>query len=99
MRTNRLPRWRVLLGGCLFAAACATAPKTAASPPRAKDSAPEKIAAQRAAAPHSVQLEPDDERWGFEAARERRRQQDAARAAKVDAMRDKGVDVTTPPAR
>lgn len=96
MTANRLPRWRVLLGGCLFAAACATAPKTVASNPRAKDTAPEKIAAQRAAGPHSLQLEPDDERWGFEAARERRRQQDAAKAAKADAMRDKSVDVTAP---
>ena len=96
MTANRLPRWSVLLGGCLFAAACATAPKTAASPPRVKDSAPEKIAAQRAAAPHGVQLESDDERWGFEAARERRRQKDAAKAAKADAMRDKSVDVATP---
>jgi len=93
MTTDRMSGWRVLVGGCLLAAACATAPKTVASSPRVKDSAAEKIAAQRAAAPHGVQLESDDERWGFEAARERRRQQDAAKA---DAMRDKSVDVTTP---
>jgi hypothetical protein len=91
MTANRIPGWRVLMCGCLFAAACATAPKPVASAPRAKDSAPEKIAAQRAAAPHSVQLEAEDERWGFEAARERRRQQDAAKV-------NKAVDVTTPPA-
>lgn len=97
MTTNRLSGWRLLTGGLLLATACATSPKTVASTPRAKDSAPEKIAAQRAAAPHSVQLEADDERWGFEAARERRRQQDAAKAAKADAMRDKSVDVTTAP--
>ena len=36
------------------------------------DSAPEKIAAQRAATP-GLQLERDDDRWGLEAARERRR--------------------------
>jgi hypothetical protein len=36
------------------------------------DSAPEKLAAQRSAAPHGLQLEQEDERWGIEAARARR---------------------------
>ena len=40
-----------------------------------KDRAPEKIASQRAAG-RGLDLERDDERWGFEAARERRRAQD-----------------------
>ena len=91
---------RTLMGATLLFAACATAPRTTSSPPRAKDSASEKVAAQRAAAPHSVQLEPDDERWGIEAARERKAQQDAARARKQqDAAVGKSVDVTTPPAK
>ena len=60
------------------------------------DAAPEKIAAQRAAGPHSAQLELDEERWGFEAARERRRENDARKAQKQPARADKDVDVTTP---
>ena len=39
---------------------------------RLKDGAPEKLAAQRAAG-RGLDLEREDERWGFEAARERRR--------------------------
>jgi hypothetical protein len=42
------------------------------TPARVKDSAPDKIAAQRAAAAPSLNLEGDDERWGIEAARERK---------------------------
>ena len=60
----------------LLALGCAAAPRppseTAA---RVKDSAPDKIAAQRAAA-RGLDLEGEDQRWGFEAARERRRNQD-----------------------
>ena len=64
------------------------------------DSAPEKIASQRAAGPHSVQLEQDDQRWGFEAARERRRENDARKARTQPAGTDKAVDVKMPaPAR
>ena len=91
---------RTFMGALLLFAACGTTPKPAATSPRAPDSAPEKVAAQRAAAPHSVQLEPDDERWGIEAARERKRQQDAAKARKQqDAASGKAVDVTTPAAK
>jgi len=64
-----------------------------------KDSAPEKVAAQRSAAPHGLQLEQDEERWGFEAARERRREQEAAKARKAPTFGDKSVDVLPPPAR
>jgi hypothetical protein len=64
-----------LLGGGLIALACAGAPRREAqAPPRMKDSAPEKIAAQRAAA-NNLHLEDEDERWGFDAARERRQQE------------------------
>jgi hypothetical protein len=94
MYPTRFPRLRVLAGALLVVASCAGAPKRAASPPRMKDSASEKVAAQRAAAPHSVQLEADDERWGIDAARERKRQQDEAKAR---AATDKAVNVTPPP--
>jgi hypothetical protein len=89
-----------MIGIGLVALSCAGSPKRPeASPPRFKDSAPEKIASQRAAGPHSVPLEQDDERWGFEAARERRRQDDAPKAQKQPARADKAVDVKTPTAR
>ena len=57
----------------VLAAGCAQAtPPAPETPARVKDSAPEKIAAQRAAAAPSLNLEGDDERWGIEAARERK---------------------------
>jgi len=93
MYAPRSPRLQLLAGVFLLAASCASAPKTAASQPRMKDSAPERVAAQRLAAPHSAQLEPDDERWSVEAARERKRQQDEAKARTAT---DKAVNVTAP---
>ena len=99
MCPSRFPRLRVLAGALLLVASCATAPRSSASPPRMKDSAPEKVAAQRTAAPHGLQLEHEEERWGFEAARERKREQDAAKARRLPALGDKSVDVTAPPAR
>jgi hypothetical protein len=54
-------------GGC-----ARSAPPRAETPARVKDSAPEKIAAQRAALP-GLNLEQEDQRWGVEAARERKR--------------------------
>lgn len=80
----------------LGALSCATAPKRAESPPRMKDSAPERVAAQRAAAAHELPLEQDDERWGIAAARERKQQQDEAKQKPAGGK--KGVEVT-PPAR
>ena len=74
IRAMRCRPLLALLGGGLIALACAGAPRREAqAPPRMKDSPPEKIAAQRAAA-NNLQLEADDERWGIEAARERRRE-------------------------
>src|SRR5512138_3901569 len=97
MCPTRFPRLWVLAGALLLAGACASAPRTSASPPRMKDSAPEKVAAQRSAAPHSIQdVAQDDERWSFEAARERKRQQDEAKARKQQDAGDKAVDVTNP---
>jgi hypothetical protein len=71
--TNHIPRITSLLAAGLIAAACAGPPRPRAeTPARLKDSAPEKLAAQRAASP-GLGLERDEERWGFGAARERRR--------------------------
>jgi hypothetical protein len=89
-----------VLGIGLVALSCTGAPKRPeASSPRVRDSAPEKLASQRAAAPHSLTLEQDDERWGFEAARERRREEKARQAQRQPAAGDKALDVTTPTAR
>ena len=79
-----------------MAPSCATAPKPRESASRAKDSAPEKIAAQRAAGPHGLQLESEDQRWGIEAARERKREKEEAKVREAAAARDKRVDVATP---
>lgn len=89
-----------MIGIGLVALSCAGSPKRPeASSPRLKDSAPEKIAAQRPAGPHGAQLEREDERWGFDAARERRRQDQTRKAQKQAAGGDKAIDVTTPGAR
>jgi hypothetical protein len=59
--------------------------------PRIKDSAPERAAALRAANP-GLQLEGDEQRWGIEAARERKRatderaDQDRQKAARAKAI-------------
>jgi hypothetical protein len=86
-----------IFGIGLIALSCAGSPKRpVAASDRMKDAAPEKIAAQRAATPHGAQLEQDDQRWGFEAARERRRADDARKAQKRPPASDQAVDVTTP---
>jgi hypothetical protein len=98
MEGRRFPRLGVLAGALVMVLSCATAPKRSESAPaRAQDSAPEKVAAQRAAAPHALTLEQDDERWGIDAARERKRQKDAAKARQQAESADQRVDVTTPP--
>jgi hypothetical protein len=79
--TNHIPRVTSLLAAGLLAAACAGSPRPRAeTPARIKDSAPEKLAAQRAATP-GLGLEREDERWGFEAAREQRRLADQRKQA------------------
>jgi hypothetical protein len=62
-----------LVGAGLLALSCASSPppRAEALPPRIKDSVPEKIAAQRGA-DRTLQLEAEDQRWGVDAARERR---------------------------
>jgi hypothetical protein len=92
--------WLRVLGIGLLALSCAGAPKgQQASSPRFKDSAPEKIASQRAGAPQSLKLEQDDERWGFAAARERRREAQDKKAQKAPAAGSEVIDVTTPGTR
>ncbi len=59
----------------LMVAACASAPRARAENPHAEriqDSRPERIATQRAGAPGELELEQSDQRWGIDAARERR---------------------------
>ena len=94
MYPTRFRGIRVLAGALLLAASCASAPRTSTAPPRMKDSAPEKVAAQRTAAPHSLQPDVSEDRWGLEQARERKEQQDEAAAR---AKADKAVDVKAPP--
>ena len=97
MAARRMSRLTVLAGAFLLAAACATTSKPTATAPRDKNSAPEKVAAQRAGGTHELQqLEADDQRWGVEAARERKRQQDEAKARQQPATTGKGVDVVPP---
>jgi hypothetical protein len=73
-------RTAVLLAGLLLGA-CAgpRRPTETAATARLKDSAPEKVAAQRAAAP-GLKLEDDDQRWGIAAAKERKQRRDDERA-------------------
>jgi hypothetical protein len=86
-----------LAGAALLIAACATSPSPRpASAPRISDSAPEKVAAQRSAS--HLQLEEEDQRWGFEAARARRRDADQQKKASETTPPAPGpVDVTKPP--
>jgi hypothetical protein len=89
---------RLFLAG-LLALSCATAPKRAEGPPpRVKDSAPEKIAAQREATP-GLRLQENADRWGIEAAQERRRdpQQKKATAASPRARRPPELNVKSGP--
>ena len=78
----------------LLLAACARTPKQqeTAPPPRIKDSVPERAAAQRTATP-GLRLESEDERWGIEAAQERKRQEEANKpsGAKADGGASKAV--------
>jgi hypothetical protein len=67
------PMIRAALLATLFLLACATAPRSErAAQPRLKDSVPEKIAAQRAAS-GNLQLQAEEDRWGFEGQAERNR--------------------------
>jgi hypothetical protein len=101
MKTTMHLRLPALAGAFLMLlGSCATAPKRAEStPPRTKDSPAEKIAAQRAAAPKSLELEQNDERWQIDAARERRREQDAQKAKAAQQQTDGANRVDVTPSR
>jgi hypothetical protein len=87
-------------GALLLLASCAGTPRrTEPRSLRTSDSASEKLAAHRAAAPHHLTLEQDEERWGFEAARERKRRQDEEAARREPAAGGKAIDVTATPHR
>ena len=65
---------QILFAGSLLSA-CASGPRARPeAAQRVPDSAPDKIAAQRAAA--RLNLEEEDQRWGFEAAREVKQRQE-----------------------
>jgi len=87
---------RMLMLAGFVSAACATAPKPAATAARTKDAAPDRIAEQRDAAPQGLQLESDDERWGIEAARARKRQKDEKAARDQAAAADTRIDIKAP---
>jgi hypothetical protein len=84
------------------ALSCATGNKLKPEPPppRVQDGAPDKLAAQRAAAPQSLQLEVEHERWGYEAAGEMKeweKEKNAAAAKKATPPTAKSVGVTGQP--
>jgi len=84
------------LTALLAGAGCARTPHPATeTPARLKDSAPEKIAAQRAAAP-GLNLESEDQRWGIEAARERRRATPPETPSSATATKPQAVDIKKP---
>jgi hypothetical protein len=75
VQTSFVMKLRMLAVLALALAACATASrKEGAGPPRAKDTVPDKIAAQRSAS-GNLRLQDEEDRWGFEAAQARRRDQ------------------------
>jgi len=87
------------LGAGSLVAGCASGPKPRAESAQARvpDSAPEKIAAQRAANPN-LRLEQEDQRWGISAAQERKADK-KARAQAPDGASPSGtgrVDVAPP---
>lgn len=76
------PLLRIVFIGATLLSGCATSPRPRAeSSPRVPDSAPDKIAAQRAAA--GLHLEEEDDRWGFTAARERRQRKEQPKAQQI----------------
>jgi len=78
---------------------CASGPRApSGAPPRLKDSAPERIAAQRSAT-RGLQLDAEDQRWGIEEARARRQSADQKKTQREAAPPALGpVDLTRPSA-
>ena len=84
----------VLFAFLVGASACAAPRPRTDAPPRIKDSPPEKAAAQRAAL-SNLKLEAEDERWGVEAARERK-QRRAEPGTTSQPLPRKATDLTAP---
>jgi len=71
-------------------------PRAEVPPPtRIRDSVAEKSAAQRSAS-GGLQLEDEDQRWGIEAAKERKRRSDAARDSQNRSLSDPAKTPTGP---
>jgi hypothetical protein len=71
-------------------------PRSETPPPaRIRDSVAEKSAAQRSAS-GGLQLEEEDQRWGIEAAKERKRRSDAARDNQSRSVSDPAKAPTGP---
>jgi hypothetical protein len=97
MTSNRLFR-TALLGAALALSACATTrPRTETfAAQRQRDTAPDRSAALRAATP-GLGLEAEDQRWGIEAAKERRRARDIKAIPPQPAPDGRGgVDIKAP---
>jgi hypothetical protein len=94
MKTST-PLPRILFVGVTILA-CATAPRSRPeSSRRVPDSAPDKVAAQRAGA--GLHLEEEDDRWGFTAARELRQKREPRNARQPTPAAAPGrVDVSQP---
>ena len=98
MTTTTFLRTTVLAAGLLFAACATGRPRTeTATARRTPDSAPERSASLRAATP-GLELESEDERWGIEAAKERKRDRPKTVASKpaAPAAGAGSIDVKAP---
>jgi hypothetical protein len=97
MTTTTFLRTTVLAAGLLFAACATGRPRTeTATARRTPDSAPERSASLRAATP-GLELESEDERWGIEAAKERKRDRPPKATAPAAPVTGSGsVDVKIP---
>jgi hypothetical protein len=97
MRSGRSFLGLACVAALWTACAAGPRPRPEGSPARVKDSQPDKIAAQRAAAPASLELEPSDERWGIEAARERRQAEREKKSAPPPTASKASVIPAPPP--
>jgi hypothetical protein len=98
MTTSTFLRTTILATGLLFAACATSGPRTeTVATHRLPDSAPERSAALRSATP-GLDLEADDERWGIEAAKERKRDRPKTVASKpaAPAAGAGSIDVKAP---
>ena len=86
---------RAILTLALLVLACA-GPKPAPAAPRISDSLPEQGAALRAADPR-LKSEDEEQRWGIEGGRQRKREREQAAAYTDDATTRKAVIPMPPP--